>query len=192
MKLRREKTPRLPKATEVIGIPEPPQEDVRFNPETDITEEDWEGMKQELDSHRQGSRWWSFAPHAMEMSILFPDRKKELGLDEEAWEGIKQQLDSSRQRKLWGHFASRAMEMSTLFPDRKQELGLDEEAWNGMKKTLDSYHQDNEWWGFASLAMNMSILSADRVDITPEGQLKITPKKLPLAKPQPLPERSSV
>ncbi|MFH1426323.1 MAG: hypothetical protein ABIG66_02715 [Candidatus Kerfeldbacteria bacterium] len=191
MKLRREQ-PRLPKATEVIGIPEQPQEEVCFNPETDITEEDWEGMKQQLDSSRQNNEWWNCSLFAMSMSILFPNRKQELGLDDEAWDGMKQYLDTFRQDNNWGHFSSLAMNISILFPDRKQELGLDDEAWDGMKQRLDSCRQDNNWWEFASHAMEMSILSADRAEITPDGQLKITPKKPPLARPQPLPERPVV
>ncbi len=121
--------------------------ELQFDPETEITESDWQAMKDELESYRQYNRWWNFANQAMCLNILFPDRTAELNLDS-AWQGMKQKLESFRQNNSWLAFANQAKSFKILFPNRTAELNLDS-AWQGMKNALESDRQSNRWRYFA-------------------------------------------
>ena len=160
-----------------VESPEREQE-LMFDPERDITDEDWKELKLRLELNRSNKRWDNFSKYAMTMKIFFPKRAKELKLDDEAWQGIKEDLESSRGQN-WDAFSLRAMEMKILFPERAEELDLNEEAWQGMKKEMESRHGQRSnffWYGFARQAMEMKILVAEEVCVTDCG-LEITMRK---------------
>jgi len=56
-----------------------------FDPERDLTEEDWERMKNELEADRLEPRLITFSRMASIMNLLYPERKSELGLDERVY-----------------------------------------------------------------------------------------------------------
>ena len=41
-----------------------------FDPETDLLDSDWQGMKKELDQYRQNQDWGDFSGQAMAMKLL--------------------------------------------------------------------------------------------------------------------------
>ena len=136
--------------------------ELKFDPETEITEAAWQGMKDKLESHRNNS-WWSFAYQAMRLKILFPSRTAELDLNDSAWQGMKGQLESDRQDNNWWDFADQAMLLKVLFPERVSELDLNGSTWQGIKDQLEYYHQSNDWRDFIAQAKNLKILFPDRV-----------------------------
>ena len=89
-----------------------------FDPETEISDTDWEGMKAKLKEFRKQS-WWNFANLAMRMSILRPDQKSELQIDDQAWQGMKAALEESHKQN-WQSFADLAMFMSILSAEKVQ------------------------------------------------------------------------
>lgn len=143
------------KATEVVGVPEIKSSEQCFNPETDLTEEDWDGMLEALKSVRR-IRPGLFARHAKHMAVLFPERKQELGLDD-AWIGCETKLYNARSDGKWWEFAELAANLAILFPKRRQELGLDDDAWDGMKQELE-----NKYDGDVQFALDMAILFPER------------------------------
>lgn len=131
---------------------------VSFDPEKEITNEDWERMKENL-KNRRGDNWPNFFIRAVEIKLLFPDRTAELRLDDERVLGaMKEGLGKYRQKNKWWQFSEAAMEAKILFPERAAELGLDEQARKEMKKKLDHYKENKSWGEFAEQAMRVKIV----------------------------------
>ena len=95
----------------------PPERELPFDPERDITTLDWQEMTKQLTKDRTDNRWWDFFSHAMAMQLLFPDRVSELGLDEPAWQGMTKLLAQYKTAKNWGIFSWQATEMKILAAD---------------------------------------------------------------------------
>ncbi len=112
--------------------------ELKFNPETEISETDWQGMKDKLERNRQNNNWWAFANQATYLKILFPDKTVELDLNDLVWQGMKDKLESDRQNNNWWAFAAHAMRLKILFPDKTAGLDLNDSAWQGMKDVLES------------------------------------------------------
>lgn len=45
-----------------------------FDPETEITDTDWQGMLDQLEEYRKKNEWWKFANQAMCMKILAAEK----------------------------------------------------------------------------------------------------------------------
>ena len=159
-----------------LTIEEPEKKsELRFDPERDITEEDWRNMRQLLEeyrkdderkSHGSGQEVMYFSGQAMYMKILNPTVV--LNLDETAWQVMRQDLERNRIQpdrygvfpghglSDWGLFARQAREMKILDPEI--DLNLNENAWQGMRQLLDSRRTDKKWGDFSSLAADIKIL----------------------------------
>ena len=137
-----------------IEEPEKPSE-LPFDPERDITEEDWEKMSNWLEDFRGQYRDWDvFSRYAMEMKIL--GQTKNLNLDQTAWQGMKDRLENLREIPRWGDFFSLATGMKIL--DQRQNLNLDQAAWQGMQNEIKGW---NDIWKRQHLslrAMDIKIL----------------------------------
>ena len=131
---------------------------IKFNVETEITEQDWEEMVRELEGARNNESWWAFAQIVMSIKILQPEKAAELNI-EQSWPGMKQELEGHR-NKNWWDFADLAAHMKILQPNKAAELNI-EEAWPGMMQTLEGYRNTN-WWGFTYLAMCMKIFQPEK------------------------------
>jgi len=75
--------------------------ELAFDPETEILDTDWEGMKNRLDEYRQNNRWEEFSWQAMEMKLLSPEKIAGLDVDEKTWQKMKQNLEALRQVRNW-------------------------------------------------------------------------------------------
>ena len=95
-------------------IKEERRHELPFDPETEISDSDWQGMKEQLDRFRQDKDWGYFSSQAMAMKILFPEKANDLNLNAEAWQGMKEGLEELRQEKDWWNFHSQAMNMKIL------------------------------------------------------------------------------
>ena len=138
-----------------LTIDEPEkQSELPFDPERDITEEDWQGMEKKLEEYRQPTKWNCFAEQAMAMKILDP--AKDLKLDQAAWQGMIDSLKSSELKlNFIGEFSTQAMQMKILDPT--YDLNLDQAAWQKMRNWLEKFRQA-DWREFTSQAMAMKIL----------------------------------
>ncbi len=165
--------------------------ELKFDPETEISETDWQEMKNSLESDRQNNSWWGFAEQAMRLKILFPDRTAELNLDS-AWQGMKNRLEVFRRSYNWRNFAEQARSFKILFPNRKAELDLNDSAWQGMKDDLESDRRNNNWGTFTEQAMRLKILAADKVETTDQGlEITMRPPESFKSPKKPRPERKA-
>jgi len=142
------------------------KEKLKFDPETEISDTDWEEMKDKLEELRKNDLL-DFAILAMRMSILRPDQKSELQIDDEAWQETKAILNRFRGWD-WLNFTHLAIAMSIFRPDKKAELQISDTDWQGMKAELEKLRKNN-LFDFVELAMSMTILSAEKVKITDQG-----------------------
>lgn len=47
-----------------------------FDPEQEVTAKDWQGMKVDLETHRQNNDWWSLSVQAVNMKFLADEEAK--------------------------------------------------------------------------------------------------------------------
>lgn len=142
-----------------------PKEEIMFDPEKEITEEEWGKMKDVLEKDRKEGKWQNFSIQARSMKILFPEKTKELNLNQDAWQGMEneavEQLKAFEEHKWW--FAShRAADMKILFPEKTPKF-MDEDSFQGMKDELERSRKEHRWSFFSKLAANMKILFPERV-----------------------------
>jgi len=136
------------------------QEGLPFDPERDLTEEDWVNMKKQLEKYKIEEDWSKFSEHAMAMRVIDPDI--DLGIEDTDWENMETQLNDFRENATswgqhqWANFASQASKMKII--DSTGDLRLDQAVWNGMNSRLSKYKKDKEWSGCSWLAMCMKIL----------------------------------
>lgn len=167
MKLKRAKPePKQPgrvKAVDIVSRPETDQDDIPFNPERDITEQDWQDMKRQLEYYSQETEYQDFFELAMYMAVLFPEKRHELNIDEGTWEGMKGELE---QEQRWHgyqvNFPELAVRMNLLSPERRGELKLDDAAWKGMKEKLDLLYRNSSWIIYSPDAVEMCLLFPER------------------------------
>ena len=144
-----------------------PKEEMMFDPEKEITEEEWGKMKDVLEKDRKEGKWQYFSIQARAMKILFPERTKELNLNQDAWQGMEnealEQLKSEFYREHKGYFASYwAADMKILFPEKTPKF-MDEGSFQGTKDELERLRKEHRWRVFSGLAARMKILFPERV-----------------------------
>ena len=132
--------------------------ELKFDPETEITEADWQGMKQVLEVKRRNRKIWSFTFLTMVMKILRPVKFDELNIDDQAWRGMKENLETNRNYD-WRTFNSQAANMKILQPERFSELGINDQSWQNMKEALEALQDYNY---FAVQAVDMKILQPNK------------------------------
>lgn len=134
MKLRNRQPRREPRPKAVEAAAPQPEQPVRvFNPEMEISNDNWEMMKQELESYR-GSDWWAFSAMACSLITVFPDRREELELDD-SYMDILNELNEARFIE-HGSFVGIAVAFITFFPDRRNELNLDERTYTWIRQAI--------------------------------------------------------
>lgn len=150
-----------------------------FDPEKEITDEDWKNMAAELKKLRGFlGDLKAFAKQAMAMKILNPDedfdldKRSLLGLGRSTWgslmtdmkEEIKNTKESIEENKkagekgmgYWEFFAEEAMAMKIIEPSR--DLKLDSTVEQGMKDQLQKIDVQIQADEFANLVMAIKIL----------------------------------
>lgn len=141
-----------------LTIEEPEaQSELPFDPERDITDDDWKKMKEKLEEFRQGGdfmAWHSFSWQAMEMKILDP--KVDLNIDQAAWQGMENELKSYRTTNDWDNFLAQAMKMKIIDPCR--DLNINQVAASGITGRLETYRNDDNNFNFLQTASRMKIL----------------------------------
>lgn len=163
MKLKRKQPaltpePRL-KTAEVVGRPET-EEGSSFDPGRDLNEEDWIGMKSELEL-TGGRHLFNFSIAATELAIIFPNRKDELSLDVKTFSKMQSELQNARGSS-WSSFSYIAMALAIIYPERKAELTLDDEAFQGIVTGMEDSRSEPNWWAYSISALHLAVLFPER------------------------------
>ena len=130
-----------------------------FDAEKEITDEDWEELKNTFSGMREREGSLNLMNHAMAMKILSSERVKELRFGEEDWTNSKFLYEIHRARGSHTEsFDSLAIAMRVVFPERASELRLDETLWESYKRTIEQYKLEENWLSFHALAVRAKIL----------------------------------
>jgi hypothetical protein len=78
-----------------------------------LTQKDWDGMTENLNTHRRNDDWWYFANQVIHMKLLGATAEQ-LSLTPKDWGGMTEKLNTFRRDNEWGKFASQAMAMTIL------------------------------------------------------------------------------
>ena len=136
-----------------LTIEEPEkQSELPFDPERDITKQDWEVMRLCLEHSRKNNTWSDFSAYAARMKILDPTQ--DLNLDQTAWQGMEDEF--KKQSFNPQRLTSNAADMKVLDP--KRDLNLDQTAWTKMRRELENWRSKNDWGMFSWQASNMKII----------------------------------
>lgn len=118
------------------------KEDMRFDPEKDISNEEWQKMKEYLDEI--GPDEQDYYKYAAYMRLLFPERFSELGIDDRLWDRMVGAYNSIRPSTV-------LLEMLTcakiLFPDRQI---LEDPNYDEKKKQMLSVLREDRNFDFQS------------------------------------------
>ena len=140
-------------------------DELKFDPRTEVSDSDWQGMKEKLEER------WSSGLDVYNMPAQMRILDDAADIQVANWDRVKKILDDYRRSEDWDDLASVASSMKQVWPDRIRELGIDDEAWNGMKRVLIE-HRDasfgglaqGDWPAFVWLAADMKILRPDSED----------------------------
>lgn len=132
---------------------------VEFNPEKEITEKDWEGIKARAEEYRRKAEerdmeydWWAYLQQVREAITVFPRRAIELNVPEIARRITKRILDRAYRMKNWRVYSAIALDAKIIFP-QTIDVKLDETVWKGIKSLLEEYRQTDRWEDFWWLAV---------------------------------------
>jgi len=142
-----------------LAIEEPEKHaELPFDPERDIAEEDWRGMRDELEELRRDDTFRSLFPSlAMAMKVLNSTQDSNLSSDE--WQYIRDKSMEDDSWSKWLQFADYSMYMKILDPN--QSPGIDQTAWRGMEGALEEAVV-RDIWRVPSHAKAMRILDPHR------------------------------
>lgn len=165
MKTRR-KTERTLKATEAVGIPEQEPSPL-LTPDDLIPDSDFDEIVEIIQAKFQErrDRWvGDEADSAAVLSLMFPDRKQELGMGWDEWNVLGRHFQDHYNNGRWVDLAKLASSMCMLYPDKRANIQkrIDHTAWEGMKQKLESFRDREEWYQFAHLAQRLLLIFPDR------------------------------
>ncbi|NQV13475.1 MAG: hypothetical protein HQ530_04220 [Parcubacteria group bacterium] len=142
-----------------------------FDPEKEISEEEWVNMKRKFELHCSMTHTASTvdfaAATASDLFYVLPNRKDELHLEERR----EAMIEASKKyvnvdNKNWFNEAWLLSNLVNLFPDHKEEI-LGERYWENIKNEMDksaeiAKDRPQVWSNVAKLATQLSILYPDR------------------------------
>lgn len=134
------------------------QSELLFDPERDLTKEDWQMIKDDLEKSRRVEDWASFLSTAVHIKILNP--QFDLGIDQKAWEGMRNMLNAWKENATfenrWEVFLSRSADMKILDPTL--DLNLDQADWQRIRDILK---KTVIWDIFSRRAVEVRLLDHD-------------------------------
>jgi len=141
--------------------PEPNKADIlTFDPDKDITGEDWEGMRNLLEKDKNGSIL-HFLEEVAAVKIINPNEDLKLdSVDLQDW-SIKLQEARAGDIAHGGSsdLSSIFMAMKILKP--KEDLKISSATWNAMRRNLEECRRQKQWGEFSSQAMEIKVLNPD-------------------------------
>jgi len=147
------------------------QTELPFDPERDLSNQDWEKMLTKLRSRIQNdrnaretgedrqffyTRCVGLSLLAMNLKILNP--RVELDLDENVWKEMRETLEAVKYNGDWQSFSEQAISIKILNPDI---FALDEVGRQCMKSELERHRRARTWEAFFIQAVQVRIIDRD-------------------------------
>jgi len=139
------------------------QQELAFDPERDITEEDWKIMKEQLKRYKETGDWSSFYREAAAMKVLNPG-KINIEVDKSSWENITNQPETIFKEPL----ISSVRSLKNLNPAVSLgSLGIDGDFLNQEEKELREYISNHNWLYIHSRASAFRVVEPNlKLDLT--------------------------
>ena len=155
-----------------LTIEEPEKQETFFDPEKEITREDWEAMKDQLDECRRKGDVFSFASRAAAMKIIKPEMR--IQITDAQYENIKKSLEGWRKSNLSGFFQF-AMSLKIIDPefDIGPYVGDQSEIRNDFQEKKNNAFKIGEFIGMAAKAKVVAPIRVGENSIEPETWEKI-------------------
>lgn len=147
----------------------------------------FEQVEADMKTAREKSRWGEYLERALNLAILYPERRDELELDDAVFISIRDWLNS-RTQVVPRKFFEWAEKLAMLFPERRHEMNIDDEKLDQIRKMNDNNRKWNEWDKLLHGVQTLSIFTADEVVISEEGLRMI--HNQPLERTPELPPRN--
>jgi len=147
-----------------LAIEEPERVSETFDPEKDITADDWRAVLGQLKDYRTRQRWGNFADEAMSIKIIDP--KRDLIIIRSDWAGMEGDLEEKRkihgnfQRPDWFSFFNIAAGMKVL--DSKKDFKISQAEWQSAQEKLQEYGSVSLWQDFLIFASAMNIVAPSK------------------------------
>lgn len=136
----------------------------------------WEVFKSELADNRRGDRWWVFHKHLLYLSIIDPEKAKEIPLDNFSLRGIEEEYQKSLKAipqfpDNWQQVAEPLAYIKLFYPEEFTQMNIDPAMFSQMRNQLDKYRRDNKWgyFDFTGMAFQMAVLGAKEIHFTDKG-----------------------
>lgn len=156
MKLRPRESRRVqPHSADILSAEPAPE--LVFDPDRDVTEEDWARMKEKMNFFR-GNDWANFFRYPTPLLLLAPERRAELQLDDEVWEGLRNSLTHTHS------FDRDFIDLAVVFPERRAELPLDELWENGLNELHKNWAPEHKHYYQVQAVANLLLLNPKRKD----------------------------
>ncbi len=143
--------------------------ELKFDPETEVTESDWQALEHQLEKYRARGSFWGFVEQAMLLKIIRPDKTVRLNIDDRLWQeerrNLKLQLEALQRdgnyALLWT-FVERAMHMKILQPDKAADLSINDHVWRQIEGALKFEQEASNSLAFNKYATDIKILQSDK------------------------------
>lgn len=156
--------------------------------ELNLTEREWIGMKKELDGYGNEDSLKDFAQQAVNMLILYPEKRDEMGIDKVQERLLAEIQQRKETRNIFA--VTLAAKHRILFPETSGVLPTKDD-WILYHELLQADRINPRRSMFRKIAVSMKILAADHVEITDKG-LELVMPKAKVETHQRLPELPSV
>lgn len=147
-------------------------------------------LRQQLDTLREEEKWGEWITIASYLPAIDPNFRKEVDKDEELWKKVKEYYDSLDPTKEGADRIAWVAAIAMLFPDRKKELQITQKEWENKVQYMSEHKEDH--YVYLHHAMWAHIASVERYEVTPEGEIIVTPRKTALDQSSELPPRLRV
>jgi hypothetical protein len=131
------------------------EKELPWDAKNEITNEDREGMKEQIKYWGKSTTRTEFACLSMAMKILNPE--EELNINQDDWQDMRKSLEFFRTNHDWENFSEQALAMKILNPAEDIRLN-NQDAWQNMRKELKDLKKRRETGKFFSLAARMRII----------------------------------
>lgn len=123
----------------------------------------------ELGDYLEGHRWRQASVLGMAIKVLYPEFKLDI---KKYWREMERGLKDYRlaEPSQLPLLFTQAMGMKIINPESKY---IRKEDWRGFKQQLKEYRKPGDWLDYANLSMAGKIISSPKIEIPPEGGLKV-------------------
>jgi hypothetical protein len=137
------------------------KEELKFDPEKEISNVNWQEIKTILKYLEQYGYWENLVRQAASMKILCPEKSEELQFEDSTWQKLIERLRDYGYGTTWREFAWQAMFIKILDPKKFKELEISR-AWEKLKVELKVFKNIEAWGDFARRAACMKSIFPEK------------------------------